>query len=223
MKLLIILLLLLSSIELHASKAVIILHGLGRSASSMETIEKRFKEHKFKTFNIDYESKNEMKFIADSILYNKMKRIEDNHDTLFAVTHSMGGILVRYLAEKKNIKFHKVAMLSPPNKGSEVSDYLRSKAWAMYIMGPALAQLSTDTLSIPNNLGKPNFDFIVITGDRTINFINSFIIPGPDDGKVSLESAKLEGMSEYHVVHKTHTFIMNSEEVFEIVLKFFRE
>jgi hypothetical protein len=55
----------------------------------------------------------------------------------------------------------------------------------------------------------------IITGDRYyfFDYWLSAIIPGLDDGKVSVESAKLEGMTDFLVVHETHPFIMDAEYV----------
>jgi hypothetical protein len=36
---------------------------------------------------------------------------------------------------------------------------------------------------------------------------------GKNDGKVSVERAKLDGMTDFLVVHNTHPFIMNSTTV----------
>ena len=62
----------------------------------------------------------------------------------------------------------------------------------------------------------------VITGDRSINWINSIIIPGKDDGKVSIESAKVEGMDDFLIVHVSHPFIMKNKTVITKCLHFLR-
>ena len=46
------------------------------------------------------------------------------------------------------------------------------------------------------------------------------MIPGPDDGKVSVENTKLEGMTDHVVVHRTHPMIMKRSEVIELTLRF---
>jgi len=59
-----------------------------------------------------------------------------------------------------------------------------------------------------------------LAGDRSINSINSRMIPGPDDGKVSVENPKAEGMSDHVVVHRTHPMIMKRREVIDLTLRF---
>ncbi len=48
------------------------------------------------------------------------------------------------------------------------------------------------------------------------------MIPDPNDGKVSVESAKLEGMTDFLVLPVSHTFIMDDEEVLSQTLHFLR-
>ena len=82
--------------------------------------------------------------------------------------------------------------------------------------------MGTDSRSLPRKLGPVNFELGVIAGDRSINWINSMMIPGPDDGKVSVESTKVEGMKEHVVVHRTHPFIMKARESIELTIRFLR-
>jgi len=113
-----------------------------------------------------------------------------------------------------------VVMLSPPNQGSEVVDKLGG--WCLFkaINGPAGAQLGTAATQIPRSLGRARFELGVITGSRSINLILSTLIPGEDDGKVSIENAKLEGMSDFVVVPTSHPFIMKNRAASAQVLFF---
>ncbi|MCP5039614.1 MAG: hypothetical protein GY944_01210, partial [bacterium] len=62
-----------------------------------------------------------------------------------------------------------------------------------------------------------------ITGNRTLNPIGSWLITGEDDGTVAVESARLEGMADFLVVAKTHTFIMHSLDVAREIVHFLNE
>ncbi len=106
-----------------------------------------------------------------------------------------------------------VVMLSPPNQGSEVIDKLRNMPGFYWLNGPAGQQLGTDKDSIPMKLGKVDFKLGIITGNKSINLFLSLIIPGDDDGKVSIENAKVTGMTDFMVLPHSHPFIMRSEEV----------
>ena len=73
---------------------------------------------------------------------------------------------------------------------------------------------------MPSQLGTATFDVGIITGNRSINLFLSMMIPGDDDGKVSVERAKLEGMADFLVVPHSHPFIMKSDLVIRQVQYF---
>ena len=137
------------------------------------------------------------------------------------VTHSMGGILIRQFLEHDEIEsLGRVVMLGPPNQGSEVVDtYERFSAFEWF-SGPAGLQLGTGEASIPRALGPATFDVGVIAGTRSINPILSSIIPEQDDGKVSVESTKVEGMNDHLELPVTHVFMMRDPEVMAQVIHY---
>lgn len=114
----------------------------------------------------------------------------------------------------------RVVMLSPPNKGSQVADFLRDWSLFKLLMGPSGQEIGTGPGSIPNKLGPVAFELGVITGDVSFNPFTSLLIPGPDDGKVSVENARVKGMKDFIVMPHSHTFIMNSPEVIDQVILF---
>ncbi len=113
-------------------------------------------------------------------------------------------------------------MLGPPNQGSEVVDTLGALRIFKLINGIAGSELGTVTNSTPNRLGGANFCVGIIAGDRSINWINSMMIPGRDDGKVSVERTKLEGMKDHIVIHARHPFLMRNKNSIRQTIHFLR-
>jgi hypothetical protein len=137
------------------------------------------------------------------------------------VAHSLGGILVRsYFAKHAEPRLGRVVMLGPPNQGSEVVDHLRS--WSLFrrVNGPAGSELGTGDDSTPISMGPLTFELGVIAGDHSINWINSLMIAGSDDGKVSVERTRVAGMKEHMVVHVSHPFLMKDTAVIKAALRF---
>jgi triacylglycerol lipase len=206
-------------------EGIVLLHGLARTKHSMNTMEKQLKAGGFQVVNWGYPSRHHMiEELAENAIPAAIEACrKKGATTIHFVTHSMGGILVRYYLKHHEIQgIGRVVMLSPPNGGSEVVDTFRNTFPFRFINGPAGKQLGTDASSLPRRLGKVEFDSGVITGDRSINPINSILIPGADDGKVSVRNAKVEGMSDFLVVHVSHPFIMKHREVITQTIHFLK-
>ncbi len=202
---------------------VVLLHGLARTNKSMDGPGRFLSEQGYQVLNIDYPSrKHEISELA-AIVREEVISKTSNASKVHFITHSMGGIILRYIQKNNPLpKLGRVVMLSPPNHGSEIVDKMR-KLWIFeWINGPAGKQLGTDKNGLCQRLGRVNFELGVITGDRSINWINSLIIPGSDDGKVSVESAKVECMTDFLVVHASHPFIMNDQTVMEQSVHFLK-
>jgi pimeloyl-ACP methyl ester carboxylesterase len=218
-------LLLLALLALPAqAECVILLHGLARSAGSMAELAEFLAERGYQVVNVDYPSRHyRIEELADVAIPAALDQCTTPGKVHF-VTHSMGGILVRqYLAHHRLDNLGRVVMLAPPNQGSEVVDTLGTVPGFEWWNGEAGLQLGTGPESLPLALGPANFDLGIIAGTASINPMLSTIIPGEDDGKVSVERARLEGMSDFLTVPATHTFLMQNQEVMHQVAHFLRE
>jgi pimeloyl-ACP methyl ester carboxylesterase len=214
----------LSAQESTDPDTVFLLHGLGRTAKSMTYMQERLEGAGYTVINYSYESRKQ----EIGLLVSDLQKFIDgwcqlNDRPLHFVTHSLGGILVRaYLSKNKPENLGRVIMLSPPNKGSEVVDFFEENSLFKYFFGPAAAELGTGYDSFPNSLGPADFEVGIITGNRTIDPISSWIIDGDDDGKVSIEQTKLEGMADFMVVQVSHAYIMTDPFVVDQVLFFLK-
>lgn len=209
----------------QGTEYVFLLHGLGRTWRSMSRLEKSLSEHGYHVGNVDYPStKHSVEYVADKILDDVLKPYRKMSQTkIHFVTHSLGGIVVRYyLKHHKLSNLGRVVMLSPPNQGSELVDLLKDTYLFKKWHGPAGQQLSASANSFLQSLGPVHFELGIITGDKAFDPLASFLIPGPHDGKVSVESAKVPGMRDFLVLPHTHTFIMRSKSVIDQVTYFLR-
>ena len=208
--------------EACRDRPVVVLHGLVRSSASMNQISKALNSAGYTVCNIQYPSrKYSIEKLAVEEVYPEIEKCLPNLEReIDFVTHSMGGIVVRQLANSTNLKIDRVVMLSPPNQGSELVDKLKVIPLFKFINGKAGLSLGTEASSVPNSLGAVDFETGIITGDRSYNPLYSYLIPGADDGKVSVERAKVKGMKDFLVVPYTHSFIMNDEVAIEQTINF---
>jgi hypothetical protein len=217
-------LILFSSAPLYAdNECVVLLHGLARTSDSMAPIEEELSRNGYQVANVNYASRHKpIEQLAPAVIRQGLNSCADASVVHF-VTHSLGGILVRqYLANQNIQQLGYVVMLAPPNQGSEVVDHWQDIPGYKSLNGPAGLQLGTGSQSIPKQLGPVLFPLGVIAGNRTINPLLSLSLANPDDGKVSVENTKVDGMADFIEVPHTHTFIMRSEGVIKQILHFLK-
>jgi len=224
-KVILALLLLSASVQVFADDCVILLHGLARSASSMEKLQEKLEHADYRVVNVDYESrKHSVATLAELAVGEGLQQCRTQKEQQVSfVTHSLGGILVRlYLNNHKVPELHRVVMLGPPNQGSEVVDTLRNMPGFEAFNGPAGMQLGTSSADIPRKLGPVDFELGVIAGTQSINLILSMYLPGTDDGKVTVESAQVEGMKDFIALQVTHPMMMKNATVIAQTLHFLK-
>ncbi len=207
------------------NECVILLHGLGRTRYSMNKIESRLKEIGYSTVNYGYPSTEENIEELTDVHVSEAVNCCRNQSArkIHFITHSLGGILVRQYLQKNSIPDGgRVIMLSPPNKGSEIADKLKGTFLYKWVTGPAGQQLGTDETSAPSTLKPIDVEIGIIVGNKSLEPWFSSLIPGDDDGKVSVDRARLQEMNDFLVVDSSHPFIMRNPEVMDQIEYFLK-
>ena len=202
-------------------EAVVLLHGLYRSDRSMRPLAARLEAAGYSVHNLHYPSTSATPDALEAELREQIQLCCASAPRLHFVTHSLGGILTRaLLARGAPPNLGRVVMLAPPNHGSEYVDVFGAAfGWAL---GPTGRELGTAASSLPNRLPPPAYALGVIAGASSLNPLSAFVLPGESDGTVTVESTRLDGMSDFVVLPSSHTFIIRSDAAAEQVLEFLR-
>lgn len=156
---------------------------------------------------------------AEAFARDVVPRIEQA-DRVHFVTHSLGGIIIRqFLATNTLPNLGRVVMLAPPNGGSEVADVLQQTCLSRAVV--PLRELGTAAMSV---LPGVTYPVGVIAGSRShIPLFSRWMDHVPNDGVVAVERTKLAGMTDFIVLHRTHTMLPWSRDALAQVFRFLEE
>ena len=189
-----------------SGKAVIVLHGLVRSRSSMDALCRFLREQGgYQVFNVGYPSTRDD--IAEHA--RSLRHIIENLDGIEEINfvgHSMGNIVVRhYLGDmarqepwkqsanvaaadrRAAARFHRFVMLAPPNQGALLAEMFAESGLFKQIMGESGQQLGRDWPELEKRLATPPFEFGIIAGGKGNQKGYNPLLPGDNDGTISVE------------------------------------
>jgi hypothetical protein len=209
-----------------ALPGVVLLHGIARTSRSLGKLEHALQEVSFATLNLDYPSrKKPLELLADHVHPAVVDFAERNNGTIHFVGHSMGGLLARvYIAKYRPANLGRVVMLGTPNGGSEIADLLKSLSLYRSFYGPAGLQLTTEFDGMRKSLPSLDYAVGIVAGTRSIDPISSiFILPRPNDGRISVQSSKLDGMADHVTIKASHNGLLNHRVAINQTIEFLRE
>ena len=202
-------------------EVVILLHGLWRSLWAMDPMAKHLNQQGYHTINIPYPSFRKTIDELVDFVHEAVQLYAGNRRVHF-VTHSLGGIIARNLLPAiPPEQTGRVVMLAPPNQGSEIIDWIEHCPPLRATLGPAGKELGTNQIDAPP---IPNHtDTAVVMGKRSsIPFFRTFL-DTENDGIVSVQKGKVDGMNEFHIINSDHTFIVTEPEVMQLTSAYLRD
>lgn len=204
-------------------KAVILLHGIGRSSICFSKMKDSLQADGLTVIPFEYPSTRIPLQKSAEYLQSVINSLGSVSSIDF-VAHSMGGLVVRtLLKEFSDPRLHSLVMLGTPNYGAELADMLhRTKIFSL-VFGPAGQQLVTGDSAAIGQLPIPSIPFAVIAGGKGNADGFNPLLPGDDDGTVTVRSTRLKGAADFLRVPRIHTFLTSDPEVIEAVRCFLRD
>jgi len=209
--------------------AVVVLHGLGRTRNAMLILAIYLdRVGGYTVFNVGYPS------TRGSIAHHarSLAKIIDNLDGIDQINfvgHSLGNIVIRrYLADqtdeaagrRPDPRIKRFVMLGPPNHGSKAATSLADNRLFTSLLGKPGQELGREWVWLESDLATPQCEFGIVAGGMGNDRGFSPMLPGDDDGVVTLETTRLAGASDFVVVPVTHTLLPDDPRVLKYTLSF---
>jgi pimeloyl-ACP methyl ester carboxylesterase len=201
-------------------RAVVVIHGIIRSSKSFAQLRVKLEERHVTVVGFDYPS-TQVPIEESADYLRQMLQSLEGIEQIDLVVHSMGGLVLRtYLRDHRDPRFHRMVMLGVPNLGARMANIVQQNPLYRLIFGPAGQQLIEDPEGYIAGLPTPDFEFAVIGGARgTENGWNP-LIPGDDDGTVSVDNTRLPGAADFMTAPVLHSFLMTNEDVVAATCRF---
>lgn len=204
---------------------VVVLHGIARSSDHMKDVEIELLRNRFQVINVDYSSTDlPLDKLVDEVQLIINEQLPDEHEQVHFVGYSMGGVVARgVVAKYRPERLGRVVMLGTPNQGSEVADTFADSWLYKSVYGPAGQELTTDNADVLHaKFGAVNYPLGIVAGNGSVDPVSSVLIPGDDDGKVSIESTRIKGMTDHIVVGASHPFLPQNVDALKQMVYFLR-
>jgi hypothetical protein len=209
-----------------ARPVVVLLHGLARTRFSLSGLASHLERAGFTTWSRTYPSRQLSIAASADQIAGAIARELPLGRPLAAVTHSLGGILLRHVAQR--IPFTRVVMLAPPNQGSRLSRALRDRPVYRWFFGHAGQELAAAAEPGPWPALPPSTAVIAGTGAKSswnptgwVSRSARVFAPGEaNDGTLAVVETQIDGMAAFATVDASHSWIMNHADARALVVRF---
>ncbi|MBL4602135.1 MAG: hypothetical protein JKY84_05285 [Emcibacteraceae bacterium] len=209
--------------KFESDHLVLLIHGLGRHAGIMD-------KPKLALKNAGY--------AAHSLNYATLFEGVDEHATHFShllenligikrvsfVTHSLGGLVAREILSRSmvwnGITADKLVMMGTPNKGAQIAEFFNRMKTYQFISG----QSGQDVLPSQKikTLSEPLIPTLIIAGGLGNDIGFNPLLPGDNDGIVTVAETRLDIPHEFKLVKMIHSTLMDHKDSITAMLDFIK-
>jgi pimeloyl-ACP methyl ester carboxylesterase len=219
-------------IEPLHKKVIVVLHGLGRTRSSMKSMVRYLAENgDYSVLSFSYASTRSSLAADAKSLQNVLNHLEGVEEINF-VAHSMGNLVVRHLlgdqmAAARGLgvdhRIGRIVMLAPPNNGAALARRLKNNPVFRLVFATGGREFSQNWDALQEHLITPPCQFGIIAGGAEDGAGRNPLLEGNDDLVVTVQETRLPGAHDFVVVPFTHTFIMDNDKVQQYTLRFLQQ
>jgi hypothetical protein len=117
-------------------------------------------------------------------------------------------------------RIRRMVMLGPPNNGAQIAEVLLANGLGAMVAGKSGQQLAKQWQDLNGRLAIPQFEFAIIAGGRGQERGYNPLLKGDNDAVVSVESARLQGATDFAVLPVIHSTMMDNATVKDYTLRF---
>ena len=201
------------------NQMVILVHGFNKDQSDMFTLKKHLTEIGYHCLTVNlptrFGSLNDCTNVMQSQLEELLIRAE--YQKIHFVGHSMGGLIIRNFLARNNIPcIGRCVFIACPNKGSSLADKVHKFFPLALKILKSLNELRTDSLEIPPPKNIPYPEIGVIAGNKS-NLALGVFLNKENDGRVEVDSTKIEGMTDFTIQPYGHKEIHYQPDIARLV------
>ena len=203
----------------------VVLHGLWRTRRSMGRLTAALEGAGFDVVDVSYPSARGSIEAHAAQVAGLLDRLPGEGREVSFVTHSLGALVTRQLlaregdAWRSRHRVRRAVFIAAPNQGARLAELGRRIPLLPWIYGEPMRQIAS---GFTRELPAPPIPFLTVAGGRGDGEGWNPLVPGDDDGVVSVTEAQLEGAVAAHRVRAMHTVIMNHPATIAAALQFLR-
>jgi len=222
---------------------IVLLHGLGACHLMMDLMAGYLREKgHYEIINVTYPSTRRDVAGHARALAHIVKHL-DGIEQIDIVAHSLGNIIVRHWLADRTIpaasstrfgvgqpappatcqgdpRLRRMVMLGPPNQGSIAAMALADTGLFTVLAGPPGQELGRQWSSLESRLATPRFEFGIIAGGQGTDAGFNRLLPGDNDGLVTVASTRLEGARDFLLLPVLHPRLPDDSRVMQATLSF---
>ncbi|MCD6385144.1 alpha/beta hydrolase [Candidatus Sumerlaeota bacterium] len=208
------------------SRTVILIHGLCRFRWIYIPLERKLRANNFSVCYFRYSPRRDGVIRASEKLALELSRLSDEH--IYFITHSMGALVLRALARQpvRRENLCRAVLIAPPNHGSLMMKKITSlpvpkvDTITSILYGRARQELLPENEGITETLPPPPCEFGIIAGGRNNNRGFSPLLPGDNDGTITVATTRMDGARDFIILPHLHTPILWAGDTIESAIRF---
>jgi pimeloyl-ACP methyl ester carboxylesterase len=205
--------------------AVLIVHGLAETSALMAPLAFLLRMAGFSPVLFDYPSTSTtIEHLTDRYLRPAIERLSGKR-RLDIVTHSMGGVMLRYYLQKHRVpNLGRIVMFAPGHAGSPMISLFCLNLLYRLFVGPAGVESGADDDAFA--LRTPRYidgEVGIIAGSLPLDPFSLFVMRWPHDGRLPVASTAIDGMTDRIVLPASHDMMMVNPLACHQTVQFLRQ